>query len=33
MNLETDRLILRRWAETDAESLYEFHYQKEYGKA
>ena len=24
MNLETDRLILRRWAETDAESLYEY---------
>ena len=24
MNLETDRLVLRRWAETDAESLYEY---------
>ncbi len=24
MNLETDRLILRRWAETDAESLFEY---------
>ena len=24
MYLETDRLILRRWAETDAESLYEY---------
>lgn len=24
MVLETDRLILRRWKETDAESLYEY---------
>ena len=24
MNLETDRLILRRWAETDAENLYKY---------
>lgn len=24
MILETDRLLLRRWTETDAESLYEY---------